>query len=277
LTPYDRSPVKFVLGSTHWSTTAVIDVASFKMHPDYTKGYADIGIVTLASDAPVTPMKVLPSMDASWASASLQFVGFGHDDGVAKTGKGIKRVATIPITHVFDTYFDYYSADKNTCLHDSGGPAFAVTGGETYVAGITSYGDADCNEFGVDMRPDAFQDFIAANTVGGTSTGTGGTTASSCGSETYAGRCDGNNVVWCDESSQVQQTDCSAQGKTCNYSTEKQYFACIDDPCGGLSYQGTCDGNVVRWCDGGSPKAIDCSAEGKTCTWDAPNSFYDCE
>jgi secreted trypsin-like serine protease len=271
LLPYDRRPVKFVLGSTYWSPTAVIDVAALKVHPGYVKNQNDIGIVTLASDAPVAPMKILPSMDPSWAGTELSFVGFGYDDGVAKSGKGIKRVVTMPITNVFDTYFDYYVSGKNTCLHDSGGPAFAEVGGELFVAGITSYGDYDCTVYGVDMRPDAYKEFIDANTIGG-ATSDGGTTTDPCNGETYVGRCEGNTVIWC-ENSQVQQTDCSAKGKTCNFSTEKQYFACLDDPCHGETFTGRCDGNQLIYCDQQVVHTVTCSNE---CGMNVQQNYYDC-
>ena len=54
------------------------------------------------------------------------------------------------------------------CQGDSGGPAFVGTGANKRVAGVTSYGDADCTIFGVSARVSGYYaDFIAPR-IGGT-------------------------------------------------------------------------------------------------------------
>jgi len=75
----------------------------------------------------------------------------------------VKRVVTIPISQVAATQFAYQAAGKNTCNGDSGGPAFATdASGNLTVAGVTSYGDQSCTQYGVDTRVDTFQSFIAS-------------------------------------------------------------------------------------------------------------------
>ena len=51
---------------------------------------------------------------------------------------------------------------------------------------------------------------------------------------------------------------------------------CITDPCadGSVSYEGCCDGEVLKYCDGGY-KEIDCS-ENASCGWDPDGSYYNC-
>jgi hypothetical protein len=266
LKPYHRRPIKFMLGSSYSSPTAVIGVAALKAHPSYSPNHNDIGIVTLASDAPVTPMKILPSLDPSWLGKNLLFVGFGQSDGVAHSGQGIKRFVHMPIASISATSFRYAVPGKNTCRGDSGGPAFAQVGSELFVAGITSYGDEDCIEYGVDMRPDAYKAFIDANLTGGAST------ASSCNGETQVGRCDANTVVWC-ENSQVQKLDCSAKARVCGFSTTKQFFMCLEDPCKGETYAGRCDGKQLIWCDNQVVKTVSCANQ---CGLNSQQNYYDC-
>lgn len=50
-------------------------------------------------------------------------------------------------------------------------------------------------------------------------------------------------------------------------------FTCVD-PCGGLTYDGSCDGATVRWCDGGEILELTCD-EGTSCILDDAG-FADC-
>ncbi len=52
--------------------------------------------------------------------------------------------------------------DGGPCSGDSGGPAFIDRSGTTYMAGLTSYGDANCRIYGVSTRADAFEAEILA-------------------------------------------------------------------------------------------------------------------
>jgi secreted trypsin-like serine protease len=49
----------------------------------------------------------------------------------------------------------------NTWFGDSGGPALGNdASGQQRLIGVTSWGDEDCKQFGVDTRVDAFWDFL---------------------------------------------------------------------------------------------------------------------
>lgn len=51
-----------------------------------------------------------------------------------------------------------------TCEGDSGGPVFVTSNATEEVAGITSFGDAQCMQSGTNMRVDAYRtDFIDPN------------------------------------------------------------------------------------------------------------------
>jgi agmatine/peptidylarginine deiminase len=57
---------------------------------------------------------------------------------------------------------------------------------------------------------------------------------------------------------------------------------CVDntpvDECGGLKYEGCCDGNVVTWCENGKKQTVNC--DNGSCGWDPQgnngNGYYNC-
>jgi secreted trypsin-like serine protease len=219
---FTASSMKFVLGSRVSAPTAVINVASIQAHPNYNESQLtnDIGVVTLASDAPVTPVKVLGKMDSSWVGRELEFVGFGVNNGFNQTGAGTKRLVKMPISEVAAKQFTYETPSKNTCNGDSGGPAFANVNGELYVAGVTSYGDQNCTQYGVDTRTDTYLSFIG---VAGSIPSTNPTQPTDpCQGETFAGRCDGRTVVYC-ENQTVKRLSCQ---NACGFSQAKGYYDC---------------------------------------------------
>jgi hypothetical protein len=54
--------------------------------------------------------------------------------------------------------------------------------------------------------------------------------------------------------------------------------ACVDgacvDSCGGLTFEGCCDGETMRWCSNGVLSELDC-AQKPLCGW-SPEGYYDC-
>lgn len=175
----DASTVSFAIGPDSTAPQAVIRVASMTMHPSYDAKAIknDVGIVTLVADAPATPLGLLAQMDTSWAGRSLLFVGYGVTNGRTQTGDGHKRAVSIALASVSSTTFRYSDPKHDTCNGDSGGPAlWQDPSGAYLVAGLTSYGDYYCQQYGVDTRVDAFLGFINS-TGGATSTSAGGTSA----------------------------------------------------------------------------------------------------
>jgi len=52
---------------------------------------------------------------------------------------------------------------------------------------------------------------------------------------------------------------------------------CIEaDPCGGLTYEGCCDGAILYWCDAGVLYEADCGTP-KDCGWSIESDGYDCD
>ncbi|HOX44304.1 MAG TPA: trypsin-like serine protease [Myxococcota bacterium] len=287
---FSASKMQFVIGPDIWSPQATIRASALQAHPNYNPNTIanDIGLVTLASDAPVAPMAVLDQMDSSWVGTDLFFVGYGVDNGNNQSGAGTKRAVWMRISRVEATNFRYEDAGKNTCNGDSGGPAFFRDADNNYiVVGVTSYGDAYCTQYGVDTRADAYLAFLGVSGTGG---GGGGAEdpVDPCNGETFAGRCDGNTVVWC-ENDKIYRQDCGA--KVCQFSTQNQYFACAEapvedpiedpvedpvDPCAGETFEGRCEGESVVWCENEQVHTQDCAAQGKGCVFDEQNRYYVC-
>jgi secreted trypsin-like serine protease len=211
------SALAFAIGPNAASPQTVLAVASITPNPSYDDQALkdDIGYVTLVKDAPVAPMPILAAMDASWVGTDLLFVGYGITSGYG-SGEGVKRSVTMPIDQVWQSQFEYQTHGKNTCNGDSGGPAYAKVGSDYFVAGVTSYGDAACTQYGVDTRVDVYASFLAG------SGGSGGAPSDPCQGETYQGRCDGNRVIWC-ENAQVQQLDC----QSCGFDSAKGFYNCL--------------------------------------------------
>lgn len=222
LTGVSATSLKFVIGASISNAEAIVAVASITAHPDYdsVKLENDIGFVTLTQDAPVAPMKILPQMDASWVGRQLTFVGYGITTGYGG-GSGVKRSVTMPIQSVGASRFVYQTPGKNTCNGDSGGPAFAQLGSEWFVAGVTSYGDAGCNYYGVDTRADVFATFVLGQPTGD-DPGADPPETDPCQGETYEGRCDGSTVIWC-ENEQVKQLSC----QSCGFDDAKGFYNCL--------------------------------------------------
>jgi secreted trypsin-like serine protease len=159
------SRIRFAFGPNGFSPQASVGVSRAVVHPQYDANRIknDIGVLILSSDAPVTPVGINTAMTTSWQGRSLVFVGYGVSNGVTQSGGGTKRVVSIPISEVGSTQFAYEDSRRNTCFGDSGGPAFTQdASGNLLLAGVTSYGDQRCQQYGVDTRVDAFRSFITS-------------------------------------------------------------------------------------------------------------------
>jgi len=67
----------------------------------------------------------------------------------------------------------------------------------------------------------------------------------------------------------------TSSGGTSGGSTGTSTSTSDDDPCGGLDWEGECDGNTVRWCDQGQIYEHSCPS-GDTCGWDDYYEYYWC-
>ncbi|MBI5547224.1 MAG: serine protease [Deltaproteobacteria bacterium] len=153
------------------------DVEAVRFHPGYNSQdkVNDIGLLRMAEAAPagVSPISYLPRSLAivpADVGASADVVGFGEDEQQAP---GVKRHLTRPIASVCEgsaclagggqcpaNSIGFTQENGGACSGDSGGPALVLRSGTEYVAGVTSFGDLACLDFGCSTKVDAFQDFI---------------------------------------------------------------------------------------------------------------------
>lgn len=145
------------------------------------------------------------------------------------------------------------------CQGDSGGPTFIEVGGETKVAGITSFGDGEgCRYFGVDTAVDAELDFIDEE-IGIWSCGANGACNAECGTFGLPGDVDCPLCAadaecgdgYCDGAGQCQPRPFSpgGLGSACAFGTDCASGLCTSGP-GGMA--------CVQYCTiGGSAEAAD--------------------
>jgi len=146
-----------------------------EVHPDFDMQSieGDIALVRLASPAPagVTPIPFLPNAQgltsADEGVTTVDFSGFGVDE---HNSSGVKLHVEDIIDVVCDNIngcdwvnnraFGYDQQPGGPCSGDSGGPAYVFRNSVEYVAGITSYGDQQCDRYGVSTTVDRYEDFI---------------------------------------------------------------------------------------------------------------------
>jgi hypothetical protein len=167
--------VQVFIGSNAYSNGTYRSAAELAVHPNYDGRNIlnDISLIRLSSPAPtsVTPIPYLPArlgLTRSDEGATVDFSGFG----VTETGsdgrklhveRPIDRVCTGPSScgDVVPHAFGYSQSGGGPCSGDSGGPAFIFRSGTEYVAGVTSYGDQRCTDFGVSTTVSDFEPFIS--------------------------------------------------------------------------------------------------------------------
>jgi hypothetical protein len=64
-----------------------------------------------------------------------------------------------------------------------------------------------------------------------------------------------------------------AEGEVCMPSVG---ICVVPDPCQGLTFEGCCQGPLLKWCEDGQLQAMECTGAG-TCGWDLSTLGYDCE
>ena len=88
-----------------------------------------------------------------------------------------------------------------------------------------------------------------------------------CGNETWAGRCVGNLLIYCNNQDPANQyvnplqCDLNNSGRVCGSDAQGGYDCVVaQDNCQGVPSEGQCAGNVARYCDNGVLKEVDCGS-----------------
>jgi secreted trypsin-like serine protease len=160
-----------------------IQAIETSIYPTYSRWALtdDIALVRLASDGPVAPSGYegqggSGGLTAGDLGSDLDFVGFGYSVAGDRNyiNEKLHAVDTLDAfgcqvtgcgswgddPDVIDTQISYAQAGTGPCNGDSGGPAFILRGTDYRVAGVTSYGDADCAVYGASTRVGAFGGWI---------------------------------------------------------------------------------------------------------------------
>ena len=205
----------------------------------------DIGLVFL--DTEITLQSYPTLADAPVADGS-QVINVGRIDNgqFSSTDLFASQPTTVNNATGSGYPFDYVAAEVIQS-GDSGGPDF-TPGTHTIVAVNSGAGGGTEVLARVDLVLGWIQQQIAAHGGSGNPGGTGSGGSGGTGGSGGAGGAPGAG---------------GAGGAGGN--------------CGGVTYEGDCQGNVVEWCDGnGALQQLDCAPSGTTCGWDQAAGFYNC-
>jgi hypothetical protein len=282
---YNPSGIDVYFGNSLSSITASRDVSEVWVSDGWDSQLVknDIAMIRLSSLAPsyVTPIPPLPtSLEVTTADIGdpMEFVGYGETEDPYSSDEKLKVTNNLDhvCTSAMGCYFGpggSYTARTNTlcydmqpggpCSGDSGGPAFIFRNGQEYVAGITSYGDQDCELFGCSTKVDEYQ-YDISNFVGSTLAN-----GEACSSPI---ECQSNNCV----DGVCCSSSCSGICRSCALSG---YLGTCRD----LSDNESCnDGNVCNGpgtCQSGecvSLNPLDCDDQ-NPCTTDSCNPSSGCQ
>ncbi|MBI5543304.1 MAG: trypsin-like serine protease [Deltaproteobacteria bacterium] len=288
--------------NTNGDPDTLRSVTEVHRHPQYDPDWGsgaplnDIAVLKISSKpSSITPIPFLPSSLASGLTqgTSVEFVGYGvTEDGssgvklhVSDTLGGVCNSSSGCGGGIYAPWTIYYDQRPGgPCSGDSGGPAFYRTGGKEYVAGVTSYGDRTCAQFGCSAKVDHYESFIGQ--YAGTLKALGATCAAGaeCASTLCADGvcCDGACAGVCHacalahgassngHCTVLNATPCT-DNNPCTVDDTCQSGAChgVNKDCGstsGCTTGGTC--NLTSGaCEGGGarPNGSDCD-DGNACT-----------
>jgi hypothetical protein len=160
------------------SFVAYVEADQAAIHPSWVDAGApdqgnDIALLHLSQAAPIEPIAINRTpLTEQMLGADVYLVGWGITGG-GQQDSMVKRAVMSALFDFDATFMVVGDAATGTCSGDSGGPAFMMMNDQIVVAGVTSYGDTNCEQISVDMRVDAFAGWID-ETMGVTTPGGGG-------------------------------------------------------------------------------------------------------
>jgi hypothetical protein len=242
---------------------ACFQVSQVHDHPS-----ADMSLVDVGEDARqrlqgLEPIPIITeTLDRNWLGRTAEAAGYGAQE----TGRSGRREFTAE--PIVDFYSDNIVIDgqgqRGVCFGDSGGPLFVVASdGSTRIGGVLSHGDTSCVGRDNFTRVDLYKSWIESYTGPTPRPG-----PQPCGAIDAEGHCsmDRARATYC-QNNELQIDECDS-GNPCAWSTAAQGWRCLDpalDPCSGQTYAGSCNQNVLRWCDRGQIFERNCQACGEAC------------
>lgn len=230
---------------------------------------ADMALVEIGEDARTRFPSLEPvplftqNFDQSWLQSTAEAAGYGRQEN-GRSGQ--REFSAEPIVNFFsDNVVIDGMGQRGVCFGDSGGPLFVTAAdGSTRIAGVLSYGDPSCVGRDNYTRVDIYRSWIENYT--GPSTPAG---PQACGTTDSEGYCspDRQGSTYCDANNELQIEACM-NGDQCAWSFADSGFRCIppsQDPCQGLTYGGSCNQNILRWCDRGQILERNCQACEEAC------------
>lgn len=99
----------------------------------------------------------------------------------------------------------------------------------------------------------------------------------------FEGECQGDVARYC-VGEQLVEVDCAAWSQSCGYIAPGVGYYCQEDAaanppadaCQGIDSGGTCQGDVVVWCEQGELVQVDCAAWGESCGYSELDGLYVC-
>lgn len=116
-------------GEDIWDPAHTVATESCTAHPDYDYYGIDLGLCTLAEDAPaiaMVPLLMGCEADELTPGHEIRLAGYGQDDEASGGGGGLKRTTTNTIDSISLEYNEAYLLGNysGSCYGDSGGPAY---------------------------------------------------------------------------------------------------------------------------------------------------------
>jgi secreted trypsin-like serine protease len=162
------SPSEVYIGKNPVAAGVRMAVARTIVHPQFNFfGLEnDIGLVELVDPAPLTPLPLMKEpLDQAWIGSMIRLVGFGSSS--TDKENAIKRSGTAKVSAVDPQKFTLQPAPSQPCLADSGAPILHEAEGLERVVGVSSSGDAHCQEYAHAVRVDAFVDGFILPAISG--------------------------------------------------------------------------------------------------------------
>ena len=135
---------------------------------------------------------------------------------------------------------------------------------------LTLWVDGSSSVYVSDWSP---KDYTAIRYVNAEAASDGNNTGA-CGDVDYAGYCDGDTLVWCEDGG-LRSYDCAANGKACGFQDDATGNNCIaaepvtpPSGCGDVDYAGYCDGDTLVWCENDVVQTYGCDKAGMICGWE---------